>query len=186
MSTAPRPPLQLSATCLGPVAKLEGTLSRNAQNVIYARNGTGKSFLTRALRYLDLHAQGQDVSDAAFNLVSEESCDGHGRLSLKQGTTDLATLSLNRAANQVLASTHDRIFHVFSDDFVHTDLRQRDYDMDGNIESEIRLDQTNIDTKDVEEKLSSTQTELAKARMALQNLIAAQKIEELANKSGCE
>lgn len=183
MSTTPRPPLQLSAICLGPVAKLDVTLSKNAQNVIYARNGTGKSFLTRALRYLDLQAQGQDVSDAAFNLVSEESNDSQGSFSLIQGATNLATLSLNHRANQVLANTHDRIFHVFSDDFVHTDLRQRNYDMDGNIESEIRLDQTNIDTKDVEERLKSTQTELGKARVVLQGALETQKVEELANKA---
>ena len=54
MSTLPKPPLQLKATCLGPVAKLDAPLSKSARNMIYARNGTGKSFITRALRYLDM------------------------------------------------------------------------------------------------------------------------------------
>jgi hypothetical protein len=160
MSTAPRPPLQLSASSLGPVAKLDGALSKNAQNMVYARNGTGKSFLTRALRYLDLQAQQQDISDAAFNLVSEESTSGEGSFQLSQGTTVLGSLKLNQRTKHIEALTPDRIFHVFSDDFVHTELRQREYAMDGNIENEIRLDQTNIDTKNAESLLGGKKVEL--------------------------
>lgn len=183
MSTAPKPPLQLSATCLGPVAKLDATLSKNAQNMIYARNGTGKSFLTRALRYIDAHAQGGDISKAAFDLVAEESHDSQGRFTLVQGSTSLATLSLNLRAGQVAANTHDRIFHVFSDDFVHAELRQRNFDMDGNIENEIRIDQVNIDTKDAQEKLATCEKASAKAKIVLQDGLETQKVEQLVNKA---
>lgn len=183
MSTAPKPPLQLSASSLGPVAKLNATLSKNAQNMIYARNGTGKSFLTRALRYLDVHAQGGDISNAAFDLVAEESQDSQGSFSLFQGSGNLANLTLNLRSKQVSANTHDRIFHVFSEDFVHSELRQRNFDMDGNIESEIRLDQVNIDTKEAEEKFTENEKAISNARMMLQDNLEREKVEQLANKA---
>lgn len=183
MSTLPKPPLHLKASCLGPVAKLDTPLSKNARNMIYARNGTGKSFITRALRYLDMHAQQADISDAAFNLVSEESADGRGSFSLTQGPTALGALMLDNSNSIVSASSPDRIFHVFSDEFVHTELRQNDYDMDGDIESEITLDQDNIDTKDVEKKLELIQKDSAKSRLELQSLLETQKSKDLVGKA---
>lgn len=183
MSTLPKPPLQLKATWLGPVAKLDAPLSKSARNMIYARNGTGKSFITRALRYLDIHGQQGDISDAAFNLVSEESVDGRGSFALDQGPTALCSLALNNNNSSVSASCPDRIFHVFSDDFVHAELRQNNYDMDGAIESEIILDQDNIDTKEVEKRLATKQNDSASARLLLQNLLDTQKSEELVGKA---
>lgn len=183
MSTLPKPPLQLKATWLGPVEKLDAPLSKSARNMIYARNGTGKSFITRALRYLDIHGQQGDISDAALNLVSEESVDGRGRFSLDQGPTALGSLMLDNSNSSVSASCPDRIFHVFSDDFVHAELRQNNYDMDGDIESEITLDQENIDTKDVERRLAAKQNDFANARLLLQSQLEKQKSEQLAGKA---
>lgn len=183
MNSPVTPPLRLTASCLGPVASLDATLSKRAQNMIYARNGTGKSFLTRALRYLDLNAQGHDVSDAAFNLVSEESVDSCGSFSLDQGTNKLGTLTLNFGARLVTANAHDRIFHVFSDEFVHSELRQQDFDPDGNIENEIELDHTNIDTRDVEQRLSAAQKKADTRRGDVQRLLDSKKLEELVGKA---
>lgn len=151
--------------------------------MIYARNGTGKSFITRALRYLDIYGQQGDISDAAFNLVSEESVDGFGNFSLAQGPTVLCSLTLDNNKSSVSASSPDRIFHVFSDEFVHAELRQNNYDMDGEIESEITLDQDNIDTKDVEKRLEAKQADSAKARHILRNVLETQKSEELVRKA---
>lgn len=175
--------LRLTATSLGPVANLDATLSKYAQNLVYARNGTGKSFLTRALRYLDLHAQGQDVSDAAFSLVSEEAVDSRGNFTLSRGSTSLGTLSLHFSNNQVSANSHERIFHVFSDDFVHSELRQQNFDLDGNIDNQIRLDQTNIDTKDVELKLNGASEKATQKRLELQGALETAKTEELVGKA---
>src|SRR3546814_3617331 len=108
MSTMPRAQMEVSATCLGPVQKLNAPLSKHAQNLIYARNGTGKSFLTRAFRYLDMHGQGEDISDAAFNLISEESPDNGGRFALVQGTTHIGSLTLSQTPSKVTANTYDR------------------------------------------------------------------------------
>lgn len=175
--------LRLTATSLGPVAHLDATLSKYAQNLIYARNGTGKSFLTRALRYLDLHVQGHDISDAAFNLISEEAVDSRGNFTLSRGATRLGTLGLHFSNNQVAANSHDRIFHVFSDDFVHSELRQQNFDPDGNIDNQIQLDQTNIDTKGAELKLNGAREKANQKRLELQGLLETAKTEELVGKA---
>src|SRR3546814_15575726 len=125
MSTMPRAQMEVSATCLGPVQKLNAPLSKHAQNLIYARNGTGKSFLTRAFRYLDMHGQGEDISAAAFNLISEESPDNRGRFAPVPGTTHLGSLTLHQTTTNVTATTHDRIFHASSHHFSHPQFRRR-------------------------------------------------------------
>jgi len=82
MNTPPKPNFSISAQYLGPVFSLNGELTKHAQNLIFARNGTGKSFLSRAFRYLDQHGQGQALTGAARNLVSDESADGKGKFGL--------------------------------------------------------------------------------------------------------
>ena len=57
MNTAPSPPFVLNAEFLGPVFSLNAELTKRAQNLIFARNGIGKSFLSRAFRYLYMHGQ---------------------------------------------------------------------------------------------------------------------------------
>lgn len=183
MNKAATDSLRLTATSLGPVAKLDATLSKYAQNLVYARNGTGKSFLTRALRYLDLHAQGQDVSDAAFSLVAEEAIDSRGSFTLSRGSTSFGTLSLHFSNNHVAANSHERIFHVFSDDFVHSELRQQNFDLNGNIDNQIQLDQINIDTKDVELKLKGTLEKATQKRLALRDALETAKTQELVGKA---
>lgn len=55
------------------------------------------SRLSRARYYLDIHGQQGDISDAAFNLVSEESVDGRGSFALDQGPTALGSLTFDTA-----------------------------------------------------------------------------------------
>lgn len=183
MSQAANEALKIKAIYLGPVANVDATLSKYAQNLIYARNGTGKSFLTRALRYLDLHTQGLDITNAAFDLVSEESTDSRGSFSLARGATSLGSLSLNCGSNQVSANSHDRIFHVFSDDFVHSELRQQDFDPDGKIESQIQLDQSNIDTKGLELKRDSAKGHADTKTVKLKGVLESAKTDELVGKA---
>ena len=118
MNTPSKPNLSMSARFLGPVLSLDGELTKNAQNLIFARNGTGKSFLSRAFRYLDFHCQDIDLSDAARNLVSDEAQDGKGQFTFSRGTQTLGALQLGKNDGTVIAQATDTIFHVFSEDFV--------------------------------------------------------------------
>ena len=140
MSTLPKSKFSLSGRHLGPVLALDGELTKRNQNLVFARNGTGKSFLSRAFRYLDLHGQKGVVKDAAFNLVSDESPDGSGSFAFSRGATAMGTLDLQKAGDAVTATVNDTIFHVFSEDFVQEELRERKYELDGEIETLIAVD----------------------------------------------
>ena len=52
--------------------------------------------MSRAFRYLDLHGQGEDISNAAFYLVSDESPDDRGSFSISRGTDALGVLALEK------------------------------------------------------------------------------------------
>lgn len=153
MNTPAKPPLKLSVRFLGPVISLDGDLASKRRNLIFARNGTGKSFLSRAFRCLDLHGQQKPITDAPKNLVSDESSDGKGSFFIKRGDNLLGQLQLDKKGNVVAATVGDVIFHVFSEDFVHEELREQRYEINGNIENEIAIDSSNIKLKDAQAKL---------------------------------
>ena len=153
--TAPNPPFSIAASYLGPVFSLKADLSKNAQNLIFARNGTGKSFLSRAFRYLDKYGAEKDIGDAAVNLVSDEAELGAGLFEFSRGAKNLGKLSLDRHSNSVTAEVQEAIFHVFSEDFVHEELRDRNFVVDGRIEHQIAIDSDTINFKDEEDNLSA-------------------------------
>lgn len=184
MNTAAKQKFSLSARFLGPVISLDCELVKNDQNLIFARNGIGKSFLSRAFRYLDLQRQKRDISPAAFNLVSDESADGKGSLTFLRGNTALGTLSLEKAGDIVTANVGDTIFHVFSEDFVHEELRERQYELDGEIENQIAVDSENIKLDDARSNLKKAQDAERDAYNALSEKFEGEKISGLHQKAG--
>lgn len=184
MSTPQKPNFLISASHIGPVFSLSGELTNKAQNLIFARNGTGKSFLSRAFRYLDLHGQGRDVDDAAKNLISDESVDGKGSFSFARGLTALGTLSLDKNGDVVTPQLGGTIFHVFSEDFVQEELRERQYEIDGEIESRIAVDSENFKIKDAQDELAKVTADAQAAEAALRKKYDKQKLAQLAEKAG--
>lgn len=182
MSSEKLSPFKITAGYLGPVFELEGELTKQAQNLVFARNGTGKSFLSRAFRCFDLHQQGKDLSKAAFYLVSEESPDT-AHLSLFRGSASLGEISLSKKNDAATVKTESTIFHVFSEDFVSDELRERGYKIDGDIENEITVDSDNIKIKEVEKDLEAAQAERDTHRENLTKQFETEKIAELVTKA---
>ena len=133
------PNLEIIADHIGPIISLKngnGELSSKQQNLIFARNGMGKSFLSRALRHLDLHQhldtdqQENNMDKAADNLVSEESPNNEGGFEIKSGSDILGKLKLKKGNNNVDETAKpeigDKIFHVFCSEFVQEELRERE------------------------------------------------------------
>ena len=184
MSTQPKPKLKICAKYLGPILFLDAELTKNDQNLIFARNGTGKSFLSRAFRYLDSEKQNKDISDAAHNLISDESSEGTGEFSFSRGIDVMGALQLAKQGTNVSASTNDTIFHVFSEDFVHDELRERSYEIDGTIQNQISVDSENIKQKDAQEALEKAIVNERTATSALREEYDNAKVSVLHEKAG--
>lgn len=165
--------LSLKANYIGPVLKLSsenGLLSSRRQNFIFATNGTGKSFIARSLRILDdsaYHLDGYKHS-IPTNIVSQENDSGD--FSINLGNECIGHLELNKISSEVQRSNSRFLFHVFSSDYIETELRQKEYSLDGNIEHEIILGRDNslIDDKrvqltELENQLSSAKDDLLSA-----------------------
>lgn len=183
MNTAPKPNLRISAKFLGPVISLEGELASKSRNLIFARNGTGKSFLSRAFRCLDLHVQEKSLLGAPRDLVSDESADGKGEFSFARGETHLGSLKLDKDGDSVIANVNETIFHVFSEDFVHEELREQQYKLNGEIENEIAVDSTNIKLKEAGSSLSEAERKADAAYLGLGLQLELKKNTELVDKA---
>lgn len=136
--------LEITANYIGPIISLKsenGGLSNKGErerNLIFAKNGMGKSFLSRAFRYLDIYQHQQDASinEAAHYLVSKESEDNEsapnkGEFKIKSGSNVIGELQLTKGFTKdtgiAKAEIGDRIFHVFCGEFVQEELRKKDY-----------------------------------------------------------
>jgi len=163
---------------------LNGELTKNAQNLIFARNGTGKSFLSRAFRYLDLHGQDISLENAPRNLISDESPDGRGAFSFGRGTNILGSLQLDKVEGQTIAQLNDSIFHVFSEEFVQEELREQEYNLNGKIENQISIDSVNIQFKEVQKELTKAKSIKQSAFDTLVQNFDKAKIAQLIEKAG--
>jgi len=153
-----RPILTIKAHSIGPIMSMDQKLSENKQNLIFARNGTGKSFIARALRLLDKAAVAEmDTTLLPDLLVSEESA-GKGSFGLFEGETCIGELSLDTKAKSVSISEPKYIFHVFSEDYVDEHLRNKLEQLDGNITHEIIVGKENADLDEKENEWNNKKT----------------------------
>jgi len=151
--------------------ELDSVLSKQKQNIIFANNGTGKSFLSRAFRSIKL-AEQIDEKDLHNSLNSQESILRTG--SFEFGYADQLLLKLELRSNQTVAITRDpdTIFHVFSSDFVDEELRTRGYTIDDEIDHEIIVGTENSDLMDLQATFAETQIQKTALWAAVSTLFA--------------
>ena len=164
----PKPALRIEAAHIGPIMGLKQELSTDKQNLIYARNGTGKSFIARALRLLDQTVFSRyEQSDIPDLLVSEESSDGSGAFRLYEGTSCIGSLELNTRSKTVARVEPSYIFHVFTEDYIDEEVRNRLEELDGEIQHEIIIGRENVELDQKEFELDSKTKDLHQRREAL-------------------
>ena len=157
--------LRIKATHIGPIMELEGKLSPKGQNLLFATSGTGKSFISRALRALEGPAkEGEEDIDPA-DVVSEES--SNGVLSLLEGDTEITKIAFDKTSGLTTRYPNQYIFHVFSSDYIGTELASRSYELDGDIDHQIILGKENHELQDKENELAKVDSELDEALRAL-------------------
>ncbi len=171
-----KPTLKISATHIGPIMSLDAPLSKNKQNLIFARNGTGKSFLARSLRLLDEDSlEGVTPKEMPELLVSEEAPSKQGTFQLYEDQDCIGSIGLNCLSQSVSFSAPRYIFHVFSEDYVDFHLRQKSFELDGEIKHEIIVGQENLTLDAKESEVASKKENLEVARRNFDEIFAAQK-----------
>ena len=96
----------------------------------------------------------------------------------------MGTLDLQKAGDVVTATVNDTIFHVFSEDFVQEELRERKYELDGEIENQIAVDSENIKFDDAKKALEEARAKASEAYNTLDGKFTAAKESELHEKAG--
>lgn len=185
MNTPENSKFKIEAQHLGPIISLKGNLSERSQNLIFARNGTGKSFLSRAFRYLDMHGQGEDedLNRAAFNLVSDESKTEKGSFTISREGI-LGKLNLDKNETDPVVDRPETIFHVFSDDFVQEELRKKEYKPDGNILSQILVGNATIELENAQNAITDARKAVETATDKLRGEFEAKKKSMLIKTAG--
>lgn len=155
-----KPKLRVAAKHIGPIMELDAELSDGRQHLMFARTGTGKSFIARALRLLDPASNERETEEEIPGLlVSEESISQQATFGLYEGEKCIGSIDLNAKAGTVNRSVPSYIFHVFSEDFVEAHVRNRLHDLDGNISHEIIVGKENTDIDAKNEQLDAKQKE---------------------------
>ncbi len=191
MKPTPKQPYKINARHIGPIMDLEGLdgeLSNQNQNLIFASNGTGKSFLSRAFRYIAEHAENknqENLQSIHELLVSKESEDGSAKFIFLKGETPLAKLEItaqNKNPNPVI--NKQTIFHVFSQDFIDTELRETDYTLHKKIFKETILGKDNIKLAGARKIFDNSKRDCAEEERLLASIFNNEKESELKNKAG--
>ncbi len=179
---APRPTLRIEAAHIGPIMGLKKDLSADKQNLIYARNGTGKSFIARALRFFDQTVYSRhEKSSIPDLLVSEESSNGKGSFRLYEGSACIGGLELDTRSKTVTQAEPGYIFHVFTEDYIDEEVRNRLEKLDGKIQHQIIIGRENVELDKKEHEFETKSKELLQRREALEAEFADRKNELKAN-----
>ncbi|HPG64979.1 MAG TPA: AAA family ATPase, partial [Saccharofermentans sp.] len=116
--------------------------------IIFATNGTGKSFISRAFRLTsnekraeladDLLTLGQKFGNLSFSVINNDN--------VKQ-----LSISLERGKIPVIKDSTGLVFHVFNSDYIEENIKQNHYTLDGNIQGYI-LGKAQIDLTEERER----------------------------------
>lgn len=160
-----KPKLHLKASYIGPIMSLDSNLSEERQNLIFATNGTGKSFLSRAFRLLDQYRDDQSSIEAS-DIVSEESTSG--TFSILEDAVKIADVKLDTNTGSSLNVSPEHLFHVFSADYVESELKRKSYhELDGTTNHEIILGKPNAELIEKQDELTKKQADYGLQRNEL-------------------
>ncbi len=128
---------------------------------VFANNGSGKTFLSRAFRLLN-----NNDSERVNKILTINKTKGSFNLKIseqKEGTTihKILSISLNKDNEAVIVNDTDYLFHVFNSDYVKDNIEELKYNPDGEIEGYI-LGKTKIDLTKEKKKAKSLQEEVVK------------------------
>ncbi len=161
-------PLQIKVSNLGPIKKLDGTLSSKNRNIILAANGLGKSKIAGALAHLNASEKSTFEIELLDNHIINFFAGGKkAELEIKKGTDVLGKIEFfgkkNRSGqnltNLKIQQSTTR-FYVFSEDYITKQLRETNFNLNNNIDNKILLDEENIELSKIKEEINETDLQI--------------------------
>ena len=138
------------------------------KSVIYATNGTGKSFISRAFRLCSPSKVGL-VEDKILTIGQSKGIFSFG---IKTGNEEKnLKIMIQRGNAPVIDDSTGLLFHTFNSDYVEENIRPKHYSPDGKIEGYI-LGKAQIDLTEERRKESDLKTEIEKDSKAIDDTIA--------------
>ena len=146
----PSSKLHLKIQNIGPHVNVDYSLEiKNLKMAIYARNGEGKTFISRAFRSMEIDDSLK--TEYAKNLLRNGSTEGYFLFQIDDSKYEL---NLNKTGMKFQQSGDKKIFHTFNSDYIRDNFVKVNYNLNENIPGYI-LGKENIDLSD--EKLKLTQ-----------------------------
>lgn len=154
--------LKLSASNLGPHESLKSQLQIGSIGIgIYANNGSGKTFLSRAFR---LATKKEYESTDSNKLLTLQQAEGDFKLDISNseepGQNKIYDFKLKRNSEPILNNNTGYIFRVFNDDYIKENLEVSKYRPNGEIEGYI-LGKKKIDLSKEKDELQSLKAKRA-------------------------
>ncbi len=102
--------------------------------IFFATNGTGKSFISRAFR-LSSPSMADSLADDVLTIGKDS---GQMQFSIQTGnTTKNLRIDVHRGTAPTIQNNTGLLFHVFNNDYVEENIKQKNYTPDGQIEGYI-------------------------------------------------
>lgn len=146
------------------------TFSREVSSnkaIFFATNGTGKSFISRAFR-LSSPSMAGSLADDVLTMGKDS---GQMQFSIKTGniTKDLR-IDVHRGTAPIIQNNTGLLFHVFNNDYVEENIKQKNYTPDGQIEGYI-LGKVQIDLSEDKQREKELGTEVESDSQKIDELI---------------
>ena len=138
------------------------------KSIIYAINGTGKSFISRAFR-LCSHFKAGMIADEILTIGKQT-----GNLSFEIQTNNIEKklkVSIRRGYVPDITNSMGLLFHTFNSDYVEENIRPKHYTPDGNIEGYI-LGKAQIDLTEERNRETALKTEIDRDDKAIDATVA--------------
>ena len=137
------------------------------KTIIYAANGTGKSFVSRAFR-LSAPSKADMIADEMLTIGEQ---NGHFSFEIQNDDVDKKLdIIIQRGKPTVVKNSSGLLFHVFNNDYVEENIKAKDYSLDGKIEGYI-LGRIQIDLTEERRNAEVLEGEIDRENVAIDTAI---------------
>lgn len=161
--------MKINIENIGPFEKLDKKVDAKTSIAIYARNGSGKTFISRCFRLFSIEQNERD--NYIERLVKNGSKKSNFEYEYSyDGAIKKISFSIDNNKITDFVDNKDSLFYVFNSDYIEDNLRAKNYQPDGSVDGVI-LGKNNVDLSDEKEKLEIAKQEFETKKAILEKKI---------------